>query len=52
MSDKTCTSLLRKCDCGWYFGKDKEVLKCPHCNKDRKTCSKPRSFKWVKHPET
>jgi hypothetical protein len=52
MNDKNCISLLRKCECGYYFGKKKEIKICPHCNNERKRCSKPRSFKWVKDPES
>jgi len=52
MNDQNCTSLLRKCECGYYFGKKEDIKVCPHCKRDRKTCSKPKSFKWVKDPES
>ena len=52
MSEKNCNTLLRKCDCSYYFGKKEEIIKCPHCNNERRRCSKPKSFKWVKDIDT
>ena len=52
MSDKNCIALKRNCNCGYYFGKDEGIEKCPHCDLDRQRCSLPKAFKWVKEPES
>ena len=52
MNDNNCIALKRNCDCTYYFGRDEEIKKCPNCNAERKRCSKPKAFKWVKEPES
>ena len=52
MNDNNCNALKRNCNCGYYFGKSEEVQQCPHCNIEQQRCSKPKSFKWVKEPES
>ena len=51
-STPVCGVIKSNCNCGYHFGRNNDLTKCPHCSDERKYCQKVKPYIWVIDPES